>query len=932
MLSALELDQRRQQIATAPDLQALARHQVERARALLDRPAPAMPAKALLTADGGYCPDDGTALAFDPWSPATHWCPRCGRTFTGERHDRAWARFGHLWLAERAAALAAVAAVADPAVADAAAPRAVGILRGYADRIFDYPNRDNVLGPSRLFFSTYLESIWLTDYLAAATLLRETGRLPAEAAEGVGVVAEELANLIGEFDEGLSNRQTWHNAALAAIAVWFEDEDLANRAVSEPSGMLAHLVEGFGEDGLWYEGENYHLFALRGQLLAMGWARQAGIDMLEDGRLAARLAAALRAPALTALPDWTFPARKDSRFGQSLAQPMYLELWEVGLARLGDQGSSLWSWLRQLYAAPAPKAETFDAWLHDAGEPPPASRGRADLSWWALLEMAPTLPDEAAPWRPESVLLERQGLAILRGEATDGFTSEDGPGDEVPTGAAGQRYASLECGRLGGGHGHPDRLHLTLHAGGVHWLADPGTGSYVSDDLFWYRSTLAHDAPRLDGRSQPPGEAQCEAFEVGDGWAWVRGRYGNLSRTLVAGDYLLDLVELSAPEDHLLELPWHLAGQVELLTPGGWTAEPWDERFVTAPERFTGDAASGVVLRAVGEGGAALTLHLRFDGTLLRATVPGRPGAAAPATMYLARSRGRGVRLLAVLEDRPSASAVRGVRAAGDAIEIDTAAGVHRHLATTTGWEIATPSAAVRLGGLRRGSAPARPLIDLNRATPATASAVWLRHEPALDGSLDDFDASAPLTLDYDDQYRRSEEPYAGPEEFSATALANWNDDALFIGLDVVKAEVVVRPDDAPPLRLDNEPDDIHADGVQLYLRPEAEGPVYGFLVVPAGEDGRIRVRPVADTAGSADMITGAWQSTGTGWSLSLRVVLPEWAPRPGDTMRFDLLINEMHPGRLRRAGQLVWSGGGGWVYLRGDRQLPASFGVLELR
>jgi hypothetical protein len=33
----------------------------------------------------------------------------------------------------------------------------------------------------------------------------------------------------------------------------------------------------------------------------------------------------------------------------------------------------------------------------------------------------------------------------------------------------------------------------------------------------------------------------------------------------------------------------------------------------------------------------------------------------------------------------------------------------------------------------------------------------------------------------------------------------------------------------------------------------------------------------------------------------------------------------------MRRAGQLVWSGGGGWVYLRGDRQNESGFGVLEL-
>ena len=43
----------------------------------------------------------------------------------------------------------------------------------------------------------------------------------------MAAVADEAANLIGEFDEGFSNRQTWHNAALAAIAVWFEDEELA---------------------------------------------------------------------------------------------------------------------------------------------------------------------------------------------------------------------------------------------------------------------------------------------------------------------------------------------------------------------------------------------------------------------------------------------------------------------------------------------------------------------------------------------------------------------------------------------------------------------------------------------------------------------------------------------------------------------------------
>ena len=911
MLTASDIDNRREQVGTSTDLTALAHRLAERTAPVLERAPVRPPHKALLSTDGGVCAEDGTALAFDPWSPTTHRCPGCDRRFTGERHDRAWARYQHLWLGERAATLAALGCLTGDA---RAADRAIAILADYAATYLDYPNRDNVLGPSRLFFSTYLESIWITNYVAAASLLREEGLLPGDAAEGVGVVAEEAANLIGEFDEGLSNRQTWHNAALAAIAVWFEDEELATRAVQGSSGMLAHLLHGFGDDGMWYEGENYHLFALRGQLTAMGWARQAGLELLEDERLAARLAAALRAPALTALPDHTFPARKDSRFGVSLAQPMYLELWEVGLARLGDPDSDLWSWLRELYASPAPSAQAFDSYLHEAGEPAPGpTRSRSDLSWWALVEMAPSLPDAAAPWTPGSVLMTEQGLAILRDT---------------------RRYASLECGRFGGGHGHPDRLHLTLYADGHHWLADPGTGSYVSRDLIWYRSTLAHDAPRLDGRSQPPGDAHCEAFDVqssdGRDWSWTRGDYGDLTRTLVAGRYLLDVVQVGGAEARLLELPWHLEGVTEVLTPGGWTEDRLDDPFVEQVERFTGSTDSGVVLRARAEDGATLVLYLTFEGDLLRASVPSRPGRVGRATCYLVRTRSP--RIVAALESSREMPTLRTVTVSGEVIEVETAAGVDRHEPTPAGWQITGPSGIARLGGLRRAPAAASgPLVDMNKPTLAQGIALHVAAPPELDGSLDGFEAGAPLTLDYDDQYRRSETPYPGPEEFSATALVNWDQDAIYLGVEVVKAEAIVRADDAPPLRLDNEPDDIHTDGLQVYLRPESGGPIFGMLVVLADDAGRIRVSPIAGTAATADMADGAWRQTGTGYAVALRLRLPDWTPRGGDRIGFDLVINEMRPDRLRRAGQLVWSGGAGWVYLRGDRHAPEAFGTLEL-
>jgi hypothetical protein len=911
VLSADLLESRREAVAASEDLSALVARLSSRAELLLRRPLDPPPLKALLTADGGVCPDDGAPLEFDPWRPASHRCPACGRERTGARHDRAWARWQHLWLAERAAELAAVGVLAGRSDA---AEAAAGILGGYAERYAEYPNRDNVLGPSRLFFSTYLESIWVTSYLAAAGMLRGAGLLDASLADGVNAVADEAANLIGEFDEGLSNRQTWHNAALAAIAVWFEDEDLAGRAVEGATGVIAHLVRGFGSDGMWYEGENYHLFALRGQLLAMGWARQAGVDVLADPRLAARLEGALRAPALSALPDFTFPARKDSRFGVSLAQPMYLELWEVGLAGLGDTDSDLWDWLRALYASPAPAAERFDSYLHETGEEPPGGpRRRADLSWWALLEMAPALAAGTGEWRPGNTLFEGQGLAILR---------------------RGDRYASLECGAYGGGHGHPDRLHLTLHASGLHWLPDPGTGSYVARDLFWYRSTLAHNAPRLDGSSQPPRDAQCVAFGDAGDWAWARGSYDHLTRTVVAGPrYVLDVLEMSAPEEHLVELPWHPRAEAETLTAGRWEPAAGADEFVSAVERFVPETAGAVLLRAGGRGGASLSLHLDGAAELLRAVAPGLPGAG-PATFYVQRARGPGVRLVAVIEAARGEPFVRGWRASGDVIEIDTTAGTDRHVNTSDGWDVVAGGERVALRGTRRATPTAanRPLIDRDRPTPMTGVALGVLEPPALDGTLEAFDFSAPLELDHEDQYRRSEEPYPGPEEFSAAAAVSWDDDALYVALEVRKPELVIRRDSDAPLRLDNDPDDIHADGVQLYIRTAPERPLQGFLVALADEDGAIRVRAAGGTSGDPARVRGSWRRSGSGYTLTVAIGLTEWSPRPGDRIGFDLLVNRIEEGRERRSGQLVWSGGGGWVYLRGDRQDPASLGVLELR
>src|SRR2546430_1205013 len=122
-------------------------------------------------------------------------------------------------------------------------------------------------------------------------------------------------------------------------------------------------------------------------------------------------------------------------------------------------------------------------------------------------------------------------------------------------------------------------------------------------------------------------------------------------------------------------------------------------------------------------------------------------------------------------------------------------------------------------GRAGRGGRPPGPPGSARKSAPRGGrAAVGVPTPRPLDGSLGGFDTSEPLRLELEDQYRRSEEPYAGPDEFCAVAHAAWDDDALYLAVEVGKPELCFRPGGAPPLRLDNEPDDIHSDGLQLYL------------------------------------------------------------------------------------------------------------------
>ena len=500
-----------------------------------------------------------------------------------------------------------------------------------------------------------------------------------------------------------------------------------------------------------------------------------------------------------------------------------------------------------------------------------------------------------------SDLLPAQGFAILRRHN-------------------GSLYAALDYGHSGGGHGHPDRLTLLLSDGATRWFDDPGTGSYVEPSLHWYRSTLAHTAPLVDGRSQPRVHGTLVAFDDSERAGWVCAEAPlaptlRVRRTLVLlDDYLVDELEWTSDVEHEVALPLH---GIELVDahdrPLPWVAdelragaEPEDGfGFLEHTARVPVDPGA---VRALGTrpaaDGALAQLHgaiaTEADTVWWRAEAPRAPGQEGLAPMLLARCRARHGRLVGVWSWR---NAIAGIKLANDALAVTRRDGrVDEHARTASGWRLVLDAGGAEesmlLGGLVNAT-----------IVPATL-------EP--EGAPSDA-AILPASFSLGEvHYRGAESGWREAGEPRARVDLSIADDRRLVVTVTVEpsgrlfaAEDAVNP-------LDNEPAAINGDGVQLYLRVgETSG---GWLLVPRAGSDSVGVLPI--TGWGASLAPSArWSATPGGYRLDARVALPARS----DALALDVLVNEIVPGRARRRGQLVLSGARGeFVYLRGDRHEPS--------
>lgn len=901
---------------------------------LMNGPIPIPQQKAQLTRTGGRCSFDGTYLNFDPFSPHEHQCRQCHRVFIDRAHDDWWAMGAQLWVAERAVQAAALNLITDDRATGALALR---ILDQLSSQYKSWPNQDNALGPTRPFFSTYLESIWLLNLCHAIALLEEAGVDNSAAALLVRVretLVRPSRDLIAVFHEGRSNRQVWNEVAILSASRVLSDEATVTRRLAASGGLYDHFANGLLDDGTWYEGENYHLFAHRGLWYGVQLLR--ALNRQLPDALEARYRSGFATPFLGVLPDDTLPSRRDSQYRVSLRQWRFAEWCELGVSHALQQPNArvderLVGMLHRLYDtdnAPALEPQRRHQFsTADAERNEPAGLlSRADLSWRALLMAAPALPKGAA-WSPGSVCLPRQGLAVLRRERGD-------------------VYIALEGGHTGGGHGHPDRLALTLQHKHSRWLEDPGTGSYVDPTLHWYRSTLAHAAPLIDGASQEAVPAELLAFEDRGGAGWISKRVKNMKpgvnvqRTIVACDgYLIDLLEWDADRAVQIDLPvarhvastnvveWHSAN------PGG--ASGLEDGFdflesVEINERSANDearTASGPHSFTFRSGGD-VTASVQYVGTVAidawRATAPGAPGQER-APLHWLRMRASSGSLVGVWSWTEALTSTVSLGPDKTAeISVVTGETQATHTRTPEGWHIALKArhatSSMDLVYLQKTVVPDVESLRSSHAHSQRVIAKDIPHAPRV------FRAELGKA-----HYLRTEQSWE--EAGGPSAIANFSvrDNNLVIQVSAMTGEIVVPAANAVN-QFDNERADVNADGIELFVGPNAGAPwTASWLVVPADTE-QDRALPISEsrlarttvTTHASPRLNCTWEpiddDRAPGYTMQIVLPLRDIPIQSDGTFAMELVVNERPLNRARRRGMLVLSGGGAFAYLRGDR------------
>lgn len=382
-----------------------------------------------------------------------------------------------------------------------------------------------------------------------------------------------------QFFNRIHNHSTWGNAAVGMIGLVMRDDTLVERALygiesneldfdardddggyirapGQKAGFLANLQESFSPDGYYTEGPYYQRYAMYPFLLfSEGLSKlkpELRIFENKDGVLIKAVYALL----YLSDADGEFFPLNDAQKGMSSQTEAMITAVDIAF-HAGPGDPQLLDVARQQNAVT----------LSDAGFS--VARGIHDGEVLAFEKTSVNLTDG-----PDG---SQGGVAVLR--------------------ASGEGLAAVfKYSAQGLGHGHYDKLSLSLYAGGQEVLQDyglvrfvnieqKGGGNYLPENTTWAKQTIAHNTLTVNQKSHFGGEyatasqhhSELAFFDTSDPdlqvvsgveahaypGSTLRRTVALVSRPDSVQPYLIDLLRFSSTSDEQkqLDLPYWFMGQ-----------------------------------------------------------------------------------------------------------------------------------------------------------------------------------------------------------------------------------------------------------------------------------------------------------------------------------------------------------------------------------
>ena len=577
---------------------------------------------------GGWAHDffcsDGVRLElpenqiFDPRLPSK--CSACGKTYLNDKIIAARHFHEHYWLA---------GAVRDLALAYSIerkgeyARKAAEILTKYADA---YPSRLGQSHDGGFQSLSITEAVSLIPLAEGYDLIYETMNPDQRAhiEHDLFWPAAQWLSRCGLATRG--NWGSWHLSAIGVIGYATRHQRFIALATEQFKLQIGQVL---GDDGLWPESvHTYHFYPLDGFLAFTEAATNCGEDLYAwEAKPGKSIKAMFTAPLRYAFPNLRLAAINDGWYD----------------AFLPDDRSTVAYYRYRLPEFAWAIKET------QRGGRSGVPGNYFDQHYRNLLYGEP-LPSQAQKPALASINFPILGIAVLR------------QGSDLPPNE--EMMMTFDYGPFLG-HGHPDKMGVTLFARGKLLAPDYGTSGYGAELTRFLQSTPAHNTIVIDGRNHKATRdrnliafkdtpefklAAARTSELIPGTSWTR-------TVMLADTYALVWDYVQSAEEH--QYDWFFHAEGESLSLYGASADhsrtnppgaEFSYRFITEVTQHALAGHSAVAQWISGADGLGLCLMTSPGQTAFTAKLPTPEAKHAP--LLVLRQKSRRAEFLAVL--RPS--------------------------------------------------------------------------------------------------------------------------------------------------------------------------------------------------------------------------------------------------------------------------------------